>query len=732
MNDKKQKRKHAFNSVLPSKDKFKKLNSLCLGPYKYSKEEKSKFIGEKKAKIISESNENKKRTVKYLEVGRYLRKITNSYITLFKNTCENTIQNKFKDIFKEIENFIVRMQHYDNSVFETLFINTDQNADLFFMSMNKHFKSKFVEIKEISLGEFGFEKHMQTLLEKDNNEENETNFDKIDNNLSKFNELKPKNRIKLVILRNVQKIEKLSFNSFLNRIMNFNFLNRGTYIVLLFDITFDANLLFDKINPSLIVKMIFNKISNISSKNIYKEILYKFIYVERTLFFPDTNFAKKMVEFVDKHQISVLSFRNYFKFIIFHFFILKDWRDEEFLIYLLDFNEFKEKHKITITTLSESFSFKEYYQKKINKAQKSMFKKDSTCNFYEEYLTKESFMKFFFLIYDYFENISKLNDPNFDKYLFFFDYIQLGNEVGESTINRINLVSKYLRLNPDLEKFIKEVLIPQFKILLKSVEFYRSGPESLIDHFNRLENILHGTNLSEYKSQLSRNTLKATENTLFKRNIMYANEGPILLDNNQVYLKLENWLKNFFTKHTMFEYINENFFTQKIKKFSERVIWRNVFTEYTDFNKMTNPSMPYNIMNDVQYLIKLLTIPDFKMGMCNSIEASNELRNEEVKHMIVENIDNKLNYGTILRQFLIVFGRAGLEFSFKSLFNDLLLQFGITKNLYGNQKFNISKIKSYFFKICHEFYINGFITKKYQKNEILIKNFHAIASYFIN
>jgi len=81
--------------------------------------------------------------------------------------------------------------------------------------------------------------------------------------------------------------------------------------------------------------MKFRKILNFPAKFIYKEILYNFVTNEKNIFIPNTNNIKKIIDFINNHQISVHSFKNYFKFLVIDYFLLNKWDEAQskFLVF---------------------------------------------------------------------------------------------------------------------------------------------------------------------------------------------------------------------------------------------------------------------------------------------------------------------------------------------------------------------------------------------------------------
>ena len=106
--------------------------------------------------------------------------------------------------------------------------------------------------------------------------------------------------------------------------------------IIVFDVAHDQRGLFEKIKPNILSKMKFRKILNIPAKFIYKEILYNFVTDGNNIFIPNTNNIKKIIDFINNHQISVHSFKNYFKFLVIDYFLLNKWEEGDYKFLVFD------------------------------------------------------------------------------------------------------------------------------------------------------------------------------------------------------------------------------------------------------------------------------------------------------------------------------------------------------------------------------------------------------------
>ena len=141
---------------------------------------------------------------------------------------------------------------------------------------------------------------------------------------------------RFIIVREIAKIDTTNLNMFITRLMEYNnFKNKEYLNLVIFDVAHDQRGLFEKIKPNLLSKMKFRKILNFPAKFIYKEILYNFVTNEKNIFIPNTNNIKKIIDFINNHQISVHSFKNYFKFLVIDYFLLNKWDEAQskFLVF---------------------------------------------------------------------------------------------------------------------------------------------------------------------------------------------------------------------------------------------------------------------------------------------------------------------------------------------------------------------------------------------------------------
>ena len=70
------------------------------------------------------------------KIKQKLREIYNNYMMKFEEICKEVIDSKYLNIFEEIYKFSLFMKFCDEPYLRTIIINTDQNANEFFDSMD--------------------------------------------------------------------------------------------------------------------------------------------------------------------------------------------------------------------------------------------------------------------------------------------------------------------------------------------------------------------------------------------------------------------------------------------------------------------------------------------------------------------------------------------------------------------------------------------------------------------
>jgi hypothetical protein len=469
-----------------------------------------------------------------------LRKIFNQYNKKFEEICREVIHMKYSKIFMEIYHFLMYVQHVKDPILRTIVINTDQNVNDFFTSMEEFFNSRIFydsnksinNIQDISIssseskinGEIIFVpeskfQNLKSLFEYLEISDHETND--FFHTEEEFYSIKQK--IKLIILRDIQKIDKFSLNILIARLIDYhNSPNRLNTNILVFDVSYDQRGLYEKIKPNHLCKMTFSNVENIPSKNIYQEVLYKFIYENpNSLFVPNSKNLKKIVDCVKEHQISVKSFKHYFKFILIDFFLVGAWSNDKFLIY-----------STTIPQDATEEDLYKYFNKRLNSMYKPNKPYDKNDIYYlvNYYLKEKNNRDLFISFYNFLEDLNiriktlagkQVYDV--DKFEFFFDFLQLGwseEEVCENrtqilrsildNINRekydeivqeeiLGSLKKFMEINNIFEKIEKNIKLEQI-LSAKATKEIQSDMKNLEIFLQKFENLVENPSAGSYEN----------------------------------------------------------------------------------------------------------------------------------------------------------------------------------------------------------------------------------------
>ncbi len=732
-----QEENNIFNKVeLPDFEKYKKKNLITLFPpikiennidtyderysknIKTKKKEKSNF---KEKTILKTSS----KTLKELEsqeeedrVKNALFEIAKEHIYLFKKITKKVVESKYKKIFEDIYHFIIKLDFYNDSFLQTLMINTDQNADVFFERMENYFEQKgnkkqikanlnyntnnfslsslnkrnynlfilkesnFYDLKNLFIDlqlyedkELKEDAEMEILPDNYNNMNDEVN--KIDDRNIEGNFYKQLSA-NIIIVREIHLINPVNFNIFLTKLIDFNLVkNKRFSNVVLFDVSYDPKGLFEKIKPNILTKIVFNNLDYISSKTIYKEILYDFVHgqkkitnsEENSFFIPNSQKTKKIIDYVTTHQISIPSFEYYFKFLILEFFVFKKWENNDFLIYHTDLSNklkkinFKSKNKREYNRddyipLIEAF-FKENL--KLIKNTDKIDEKE-ILDISEFYLQTKNTREVFLTMYEFFENIvDKLGgfDNNYNKYDFIFDFLQFGetesNKVNE---NRTNLIMRFIKEKNYLSNIIKNLIIPELDKLSNLLGDESEQKKIILNTKNEINKILREKPKIEESKEYSKRLLTKSNinNSNHKVNPNHAilklletgnkdtnfSNAKINYDNNYSTSINEN---NRDVNNSVFDEFHENFclldddslFIKLKVKFSE--FFSNMI--FTDFDKVTNlqNSESNFFLKDFENENSKSKISSYNTDINNYLNF-NEITNPSMQSLLIKDIFN--------------------------------------------------------------------------------------------
>jgi len=543
---------------LPEFDKYKKMNMITLHPpvkldnndeefNKYSKTYQKTKRNESSNKYHS-AKENTSKELEEERIKKALFEIAKEHIYMFQKITKKVVEKKYNKIFEDIYHFIIKLDFYKDSFLQTLLINTDQNADMFFDIMENHFKEKsersqqienessfnqfynnrnynffilkesnFYDLKNLFIDlqlyedrELKEDADMDILPENSSNnlyniEDEKNNFYR--NNINIASNILPVN---IIIVREIHLINPVNFNIFLTKLIDFNQVkNKNFSNIILFDVSYDPKGLFEKIKPNILTKIVFNNLDYISSKTIYKEILYDFVHGKKKIsdsgefsfFIPNSNKTKKIIDYVTTHQISIPSFEYYFKFLILEFFVFRKWPNMHFLIYHADLfsklkktnfkkNNKREFNRDDYIPLIKAF-FKENL-KQIKKTEKVNEKEIE--DLIDIYLKTKNTREVFLTIYEFFENIIEklggFENDEYNKNDFIFDFLQFGEEkIDRVSSNRTELIIGFIQEKSYIHNIIKNLILPELEKLSKNFEENTEQRKIIIETKDKIDSI---------------------------------------------------------------------------------------------------------------------------------------------------------------------------------------------------------------------------------------------------
>lgn len=694
MNQEKGKRNRSLNCYttvdsLPEFDKFKKMNTLNLAPP--PKVEMSSNFSKKShtdLKYFPRFNEK-------LNKQKCLRKIASNYIDLFENVSQAIMDLEYSQVFEDIYKFCSTSKLNDNIFKEVLVLNSDQNSGIFFDSMRKFFYSKS-----------GFQLHFI--------EENDFNdFSKLDKifgkeNFEEENFINPdyeERVIRLVIVRSIHRIDNKYFNIFINRIIKISQSLVNAEIFPIFDVGFDSQTLFDKIRPKFIAKLVFNFLTYIPSKQIYKKIFYDFIFQHGSLFLPDSNNMKKVIDLIENYQLSILSFKHHFKLFIIDFFQFNHWQNNNFLIFSLEIEGFFEydRRDNKIAKKAGKFSrknlqgfdqkLKNFLNIKLQELNGEASDIDSIISSYHEWVYV---MESFYFLYEFFQIIAfQLVPENFEQESFLFKFLQFGASEKEKLNARTHLMIDYLANKTDYYSILNDTFIININDLVNQSS--DSNFRAKMKNFKaKLVNIS-----KKYKMENYRKTRSRDEDYL-RRDALIHNE-------------LCRWVEDFFEKVEIFRKVDYGI--DSLNPVNEEMIAVETVNEKPfnlNFCELTNPSLAGLVVKD----------------LCDEFEKENFRTDLGIITRQNSNMNGltRLSLVQLFRSCLYVFGDLESEFKICRFYLDFLHHLDVSH--YNRADESIRKIaKLFFLKISHEFCVVGLISRK-GRGDTFLKNYFASCSYF--
>jgi len=342
--------KQKFEESLPEYEQYKKMGCIVIGPKesigkisqkKRIKKAKNDYYNEplKKTKGIILNN-----TLYEPNIIKNLRALYYQYSQQFSDICSAVFNQEYKRISKNIYKFCVKPFSNDNGMMGSIILNTDQNRPKFFKKLLKYIRRKSQKKGD----NFDLDKTFTYVYPKDLNDL-EKLFKLLDIGSDDTIENKNNMLTRIIIVTNILSTNHVSFNIFIQRILEYNQRTFPKYnYILIFDMVYDPKILFDKLNVGLLSKIIFFLITT-SSNLLYHEILYNFIYRMNIGFYiPNSLSLREVLTSINLHQITIESFKHYFNLILFQFFFIHHWNDDEYLIFLNELGEDKIKQSLNI------------------------------------------------------------------------------------------------------------------------------------------------------------------------------------------------------------------------------------------------------------------------------------------------------------------------------------------------------------------------------------------------
>ena len=340
---------------------------------------------------------------------------------------------------------------------------------------------------------------------------------------------------------------------------------------------------------------------------------------------------------------------KYFQFLIIYFFILKKWETDHYLIFLkvLKKSDFK-TNVLFKNILTEMKSSK---NEKIN---------EKVEDLNNVYLNFKNIKKIFFGNYKFLEEILMKVNKNFNKYDFFFDFLQLGDRgvTKDREKNRIeSLFNNLTKTDLKWRELIETIILPTFEkmyndtknLLFENEEqqimFYNSNVKKLNDILNSKgiqdEDFFQGKQRNRMQKILETggNKLQTEEekSELFN----------LLKTENNYQKDLTAWFEGYMRNDVFLFPANYILFHKKQTQLS--------LAGYLNFREMTNPSLSFTIMNQLQNMNHTL----FTLYSLTCKKEKNEAY-------------SRFSYLKTFQGFLYVFSTLGLEFKIKSFFYEFL------------------------------------------------------------
>jgi hypothetical protein len=716
--------KQKFEESLPDYEQYKNMSCIVIGPSESSKKPSQSKKMQKdyynKPKVIGKSHILNDTSFEP-NIIKILRALYYQYSHEFSNICSTVLNQKYKIINKNIYKFCVSGFSNNNGMMGSIILITDQNRPDFFAQLLEHIKRKAKSKKD----PFDLENTFTYVYPKNFNDL-EKLFKLLSIHDDEIIENKKDQLTRIIIVTDIQSTNHVAFNIFIQRILEYNRREFPKYnYILIFDVAYDPKTLFDKINVSLLSKIILFSITNTPSNYLYHEILYNFIYKMNTGFYiPKSHSLKEVLKSIELHQISIESFKHYFNLILFQFFFMHQWNDDEYLIFMEELDENKIKQSLNIEKNNENNESVEKKSKKkksetdietlIDNKRREIFEKklkeiytpelkelNETNNILssdistevekllKNYKDKMNTWKIFKKFYELFEGFitTYLKDSKDHKdsvYYFLYKFLQYDSSSNFEEIikKRAKAINKIINKLEDAIEPYKKYFYPNYKKTLEEIE-----------------PLLNNKDKEALKTVTQ--DLKTFIEKLDKPKI--ENIGAIS-DNFNI------WVKELF-KIEFFRKINESDHEQVRENCKRK--YANVYHRYLDYKYLIEPPLMNTFLVDL-----------FNYAVIVKGKKEKALTNFEIKQEDFE-------FKNALRAYFKCLMNLSSTFKLNHFFYDFLIEFNIN-TINDKNKELVEKYKKIFLVLCYWFNLVGVFQKKKGKKQIFVKNYYEKVKYINN
>ena len=726
--------KPKFEESLPDYEEYKNSSCIVLGPKESSKKSPKKALKKsekdyynKPKKVANSLVLNN--TLFEPNIIKNLRALYSQYSEEFSDICNTVLKQKYKLINKNIYKFCNTGFENNNGMMGSIILNTDQNRPDFFQQLLEYIKRKAKSKND----QFDLDSNFnyvypQTLndLEKLFKTLNIDNDEIID---SRKDQLK-----RIIIVTDIQSSNHVAFNIFIQRILEYNRREYPKYdYILIFDVAYDPKTLFDKINVSLLSKIVFFSITNTPSNYLYHEILYNYIYKMNTGFYiPKSYSLKNVLDSIELHQISIESFKHYFNLILFQFFFMHQWNDDEYLIFLNDLDENKIKQSLNLDKNENNDKKTESVEKK-NKAKKKSENEtleniidnkrreilENKLNeiYNETPMLKELTKEYNILSNNIKNEVEKLlkcykNKMNtwkiFKKFYELFEGF-ITNYLRDSKDHKDSVYYfLYEFLQYDSSSDFKEIIKRRAKSVCKIIDKLEDNIEAFKNYFH--PNYLKVVNeIEPLLNDVDKKFLNGVSDKLKK--FMKSFEGIDLENVGKISDNFKIWVEELFNMEC-FKKINESD-NEQVKENCERK-FVNVYRRYIDYKYIIEPPLMHSFLID---LFNYATI----------IKGKKEKDNKD----FFEIKEGDFEFKNALRAYFKCFMNLSSTFKLSHFFYDFLIEFNIN-TINDKNKELVEKYKKIFLVLSYWFNLVGIFQKKKGKKQIFVKNYYEKVNYFGN